>query len=371
MFCQVAQRKFSDLAFSIDNAAIERRMPYMCALELTYRCNLSCKHCYCNLEVSDRRRFGEMTTEEVLHLLDEIAGAGCFWLLLTGGEVLVRKDFWQIYLHAVKRGMLVNVFTNATLLDDDLAGRFAEYPPLSIDISLYGSTPMLHDSITAVPGSFKKTMEAIERLRRRKVKFSLKTILMTLNHIDLENMRSLSKSMDAEFRYDTMIAPRSDGGMSAAGYRLSADVMADLDLDEDWQACERIFDGFWGKIPESPLACGAGIFAFNINPYGILSPCTMFGSFQYPLGGTAFADAWKKLVNDYGKKSCGLAARECRACSMQLICANCPAWAELEAKALDKKVDYICEYAKTLEKKYFAKKEGNRNGKEALSETAD
>ena len=355
MFCYVAQRKFSDLSLSIDNAAIERSFPYMCCLELTYRCNLACCHCYCNLRINDKRKSDELSTEQIIRILDEAAHEGCFWLLLTGGEVLLREDFWDIYLHALKKGMLVDVFTNATLIDEAAAARFAEFPPLGIDISFYGSKPSLHDKITCVDGSFKKTMDGIEWLRRYKVKFSLKTILMTLNYADLAEMRVLSARLGAEFRYDTLVCPRTDGGMSPLKYRLSADLMADLDIDEDYEACEKIFAGFWNKKPDEALTCGAGVFAFNINPYGVLSPCTMFQSFQYPLEGVSFGDAWKRLVSDYDKSRNDFVASECRSCSMLLICPNCPAWDEIEAKSLNTKVDYICEYAKCLERKYFKK----------------
>jgi len=341
MFCHVAQRPFTDLSLSIDTAAIERRLPYMAALELTYRCNLACCHCYCNLRGNDRRRSDEMTTQEIFRLLDEMADAGCLWLLLTGGEVLVREDFMQIYLYAKKKGMLVEVFTNGTLIGEEAARIFAEFPPLGIDISVYGSHAALHDSITGVAGSFQKTMDGILRLRRKNVKFSLKTMLLTVNQADLGNIRALAAGVHAEFRYDTLITPRIDGGMTPAQYRLGPEALAGLDIDEDRQACENIFNGFWNKKPERPLMCGAGVFAFNINPYGVLSPCTMFQSFQYPLKGVPFLDAWNRLIKDYGEKCGDFFDPECRSCSMLLICSNCPAWSEMEAKALNRKVDYI------------------------------
>ncbi len=355
MFCYVAQRKFSDLFLSIDNAVIEKRLPYMCALELTYRCNQACCHCYCNLGTGDKRNADELTAREIKNILDETVDAGCLWLLLTGGEVLLREDFGEIYLYALKKGMFVEVFTNATLIDERAAALFAEFPPLGIDISLYGSNPLVHDKISGVAGSFKSAMDGMEWLKKYKVKFSLKTILMTLNLADLANMRALAKGLGAEFRYDTLICPRTDGGMSPVQYRLSPEQLAGLDLDEDYEACEQIFNGFWNKKPEGALSCGAGIFAFNINPYGVLSPCTMFGSFQYPLKQMPFVDSWKRLVADYDKRKDDLIARECRSCRMLFICSNCSAWSELEAKSFNKKVDYICEYAKILEKKYFEK----------------
>ncbi len=371
MFCYVTQRKFSDFALSIDNAAIERRLPYMCALELTYRCNQACRHCYCNLGVNDRRKSEELSTEEIKRILDEAAEAGCFWLLLTGGEVLVREDFWEVYFYALRKGLLVEIFTNGSLIDEAVAKRFSEFPPLGIDISIYGSNPSLHDMVTRVEGSFKNTMDGIEWLRKYKVKFSLKTILLTLNFSDLAGMRALAARLKVNFRFDTLVCPRTDGGMSPAQYRLSAEQMAGLDIDGDYEACEKVFSGFWNKKPDEALTCGAGVFAFNINPYGVLSLCTMFLSFQYPLKGVPFIEAWRRLVSEHDKKKDDFTALECRSCSMVFICSNCPAWSEIEAKSLHKKVDYICEYARNLERKYFQKKEEVEYAKKVLSETRD
>jgi radical SAM protein with 4Fe4S-binding SPASM domain len=371
MFCHVAEREFSDLSASIDSALIERHVPYMGALELTYRCNQACCHCYCNLGVNSGRRQDEMAPAEIFRILDEAADAGCFWLLLTGGEVLVREDFWEIYSHAIRRGMLVQVFTNATLIDEAAAARFAEFPPLGIDISIYGSCPSVHDRISRVDGSFEKMMRGIEWLKKYGVTFSLKTMLMTLNYADLENIRSLSRDIGAAFRYDTLLSPRIDGSALPVRYRLSADVMAGMDIRDDYESCKRVFNGFWNKKPDEALTCGAGVFAFNINPYGVLSPCTMFKSFQYPLAGVPFESAWKALVRDYNDRRGGLIAAECRSCSMLLICPNCPAWAEIEAGTMNMKVGYICEYGRSLEKKYFQTKEGAGYEKKVLSKTRD
>jgi len=288
MFCQVAQRKFSDFAGSLDTAAIEQRLPYIGAFELTYRCNLKCCHCYCNRTIADGCQAAELSAIEVKRILDEIADAGCLWLLLTGGEVLLREDFRDIYSYAIKKGMLVEVFTNASLIDDAVAGSFAELPPLGIDISIYGSYDTLHDRITGARGSFRKTMEGIERLQKYGVKFSLKTIVMNLNYADLDAMRALAARLGAEFRYDTLISPRIDGRTGPEHYRLAPETLASLDIDEDMESCEKIFNEFWNKKADEALMCGAGVFAFNINPYGVMSPCTMFRSFQYPIKDVCF-----------------------------------------------------------------------------------
>ncbi len=368
MFCRISQRKFSEFSSSLERAVMRDRVPYMGAFELTYRCNQACCHCYCNLGVNDRRRSDELTTAQIQRILDEMAASGCLWLLLTGGEVLLREDFPAIYLHALKAGMIVEVFTNATLIDDRTAALFAEFPPFGVGVTIYGSHRLPHDTITGVAGSFQKTMDGISQLKKNRVKFSLKTILMTLNYPDLKAMRALAGELGARFFFDTLISPRTDGSVAPAQYRLDVDRMVGLDIDEeqDFKDCEDVFGNFWKKSFEEALNCGAGAFAFNINPYGVLSPCTMFSSFQYPLRASSFGDAWKKMVVEYGNRQNDFIPDECRSCSMLLMCSRCAAWAETETGSVSKKVDYLCEYAKCLEKKFIEKKGRVTDGKKVL-----
>jgi hypothetical protein len=95
----------------------------------------------------------------------------------------------------------------------------------------------------------------------------------------------------------------------------------------------------------------------------------MFKSFQYPISGVPFERAWNELVRDYNIRRTDLIFPECSSCRMSLICSNCPAWSEIETGALNKKVEYICEYARCLEEKYFKQKEGSEHGEKTLSKT--
>src|SRR5712691_1939112 len=84
------------------------RIPIEGTLETTFRCNLRCAHCYVNEPVGARAiEARELPLERLLALVDEIADAGTLFLLITGGEVLVRPDFPRLYLHARSRGLLV------------------------------------------------------------------------------------------------------------------------------------------------------------------------------------------------------------------------------------------------------------------------
>jgi radical SAM protein with 4Fe4S-binding SPASM domain len=370
MFCHVAQRSYADFIGNIEHAALKDNMPYIGSLELTYRCNLACGHCYCNLPASDESKYTEFSTAQWRRVLDEASDAGCLWLLLTGGEVMMRPDLWDIHEHAIKRGMLVEVFTNGTLIDDTAARRFSDAPPVGIDISIYGSNPAVHDGVTRVKGSFDRTLSGIELLKKHKVGFSLKTMVLSVNLQDLENIRDMAKDLGVEHRFDTVLTARIDGKNDPDNLRLTAEEMASLDLEKDFESCDEIFKGFWSRPYGEDLACGAGVFAFNVSPYGILSPCTMYKSFQHAISDVPFRDAWKALIDEYLPRRREITPHKCISCSMVYICSQCPAAAEAATGKPDEVVGHLCRYAKRLEMEYFRKR-GAKDAKETVSETGD
>ena len=107
-------------AFSADlhGRQAGERVPLQVSIEVTRRCPLECLHCYNNLPMDDmdaRRR--ELSKEEHFRVLDELVEMGCFWILYTGGEIFARKDFLEIYTYAKKKGFLITLFTNGTIID--------------------------------------------------------------------------------------------------------------------------------------------------------------------------------------------------------------------------------------------------------------
>ncbi len=369
MLCSVSQRKFSELASSLERETTLKRLPYMVSMELTYRCNQNCCHCFCNLPFDDTKKTEELDTQQVKSILDDITAAGCLWLLFTGGEVLIREDFFDIYRYALKKGLMVEVFTNGSLISSDIARQFAEYSSLGIEITIYGASPEIHDAVTRVKGSFARTMQGIEQLLKYNVPFALKTILLTLNYGDLKNMRKLAADLKVDFKSDSLICPRKDSDNSPLRYRLTVEDAVALEfLDEkDVEIGKKIFSEFWGKGLDDMFICGGGINSFGIDPYGTLSPCTMFQSFQYSLKSMGFKEARQRLINDYGNG--GTVSDECRACRMVSLCPVCPAWKELESGGFKTKVDYLCQYSLGLEKKYFEKIKEGQDAKKDLSKT--
>jgi len=189
------------------NRQIEQeRIPLSGSIELTHRCNLRCIHCYLgppSAVQSIRQR--ELTTQQIMLLLDEITEAGCLFLLITGGEPLLRKDFPTIYTHAKQNGLIPTVFTNGTLIKDSLMDLFGELPPYSVEVSLYGATASVYENITGVKGSYARCMKGIQKLLSNNIRMQLKTMLMILNSHELSAMEKMARNFGVKFRLDAAL----------------------------------------------------------------------------------------------------------------------------------------------------------------------
>jgi radical SAM protein with 4Fe4S-binding SPASM domain len=318
------------------------RVPLNGSLELTFRCNLRCVHCY----IPDFSGRGEMTTAEIRRILDETADAGCLWMLLTGGEVLSRADFPEIYRHAKGRGMLLTVFTNGTLLNDRLADLFAEYPPLGVEITLYGMSDETYERTTGMPGRFRRVREAVERLHARRVKLTLKTVAMPGLVEELPAMRAWADSLGLPFRYDGTIHGRLDGSLQPVAARLSPSAVVRMDADDPerrahWQ---RFYDQFVRTTPKTDrlLSCGAGLQSFHVDPRGWLWSCEALPLDGYDLRNGSFLEGWNGIVGRVRERR---AAPEnvCVRCELKSLCDRCPATAILETGSPDGWIPHFCE----------------------------
>ena len=156
--------------------ALKLGIPLSVQLDLTYRCNEECVHCYL-----DHEDHGEMTTAEIKGLLDQLAQAGVFFLTLSGGEILLRKDFFEILEYARALLFSVKLKTNAVLIREQQAERIRSLGVEAVQISIYSHRPEVHDAITKVPGSLKRSLNAIRFLKARGLKVIVANVLMLQN----------------------------------------------------------------------------------------------------------------------------------------------------------------------------------------------
>jgi MoaA/NifB/PqqE/SkfB family radical SAM enzyme len=312
----------------------DQPVPWLVSSELTERCNLRCVHCYVNQPAGDdviHRRERPLT--EWQEALDQVAGVGTLWLLVTGGEPLLRPDFCDWYLYAKRKGLHIVLFTNGTLLTTELADFFAEYPPWETEITLYGATAETYERITGVSGSYARCRQGIDLLLERGLALNLKTVALTLNVHELPAMQRLADELGVRFRYDPMIQSRLDGDRRPLACRLSPEEIVALERQDtrrmqQWREfCRQ------SVIPadrKSLFKCGAGLHSFHLDPYGGLYPCLMTRWLRYDLR----RGSVRAAVRDFLPAVRGLTishGHPCGECDQLILCQNCPAWACREA----------------------------------------
>jgi MoaA/NifB/PqqE/SkfB family radical SAM enzyme len=285
---------------TVTSALGAHRVPVNATLETTYGCNLNCVHCFNPTHKATSR---ELSTAQLQHIIDGLAAVGTLSLALTGGEALTRPDLCELLAYAKAQGMLVTLFTNATLITPEIADRLAALELYRVDISSYGATAEAYESVTRVPGSFAKFVRGLELLLERHIPVRLKSIVVTLNAHELDAMRDFAESRGVHFEFLTDIQPKANGDAEPLAYRVTPKVATDLwesqvlrrntqgvareETSSELNSCDR------GK--ETLFQCACGQTSCGISPYGEMNLCVSYQLPQYDLLHGSVADGWEVL----------------------------------------------------------------------------
>jgi radical SAM protein with 4Fe4S-binding SPASM domain len=239
--------------------------------------------------------------------------------------------------------LLLFLFTNATLITPRLADFLAEWPPLGVEISIYGSLPETFEAVTRAPGSFAQCWQGIRLLQERGVSLTLKTMVMTLNRQEIWEMQNRAADLGVEFRFDPILTPRLDGSKQPCAFRLSPEEVVALDLGDEKRLQEwKIFLAKHRGPPEHPdylYQCGAGVNSFHLDPYGNLNICLMARQPAYSLKRGSFKEGWQKfLLKVRTQKTSG--HHPCGRCELFSLCVHCPGWAQGEQP--EEELAYLC-----------------------------
>ncbi len=330
-----------------------QRAPMQVSIEVTRRCPLECQHCYNNLPMGDQdARSREMTTEEHFRMLDELVEMGCFWLLYTGGEIFARKDFLEIYTYAKKKGFLITLFTNGTLINEKIADYLVEWPPFAIEITLYGRTKETYEALTQIPGSYDRCLRGIELLRERGLPLKLKTVATTINKHEIFAMKQFAEELlDVEFKCDGQINPRIDCSQSPLAVRLTPEEVVAIDMHFPMGVSEyRRLANHGLENPPSVEAskttyfCGGGINSFAVNAYGEMSICVISQQDTFDVRQAGLGQAWEHSLREV-RVSKRTRVTKCAECRIQSICGMCPANGEMENGDKESPVEFLCHAA--------------------------
>jgi len=331
-------------------------------LEVTARCNNHCRHCYTNLPAGDKTAKGnELTVKEIREVADEAVSLGVLWCLITGGEPLLRPDFAEIYLDLKRKGLLVSVFTNATLITKEHIELFRRYPPRDIEVTVYGVTEDTYERVTQRPGSFNSFTRGLDLLLGTGAKVRFKAMALRSNVAELPEIARFCRERTKDyFRFDPFLHLRFDRdavrNKEIGLERLSPVEIVKLErLDRKrFESLERgcdklIVPEFSSTVCNDLFRCGAGNDSFTVGYDGLFRLCSSLWhpDCVYDLKNGNLTDAWRNFVpmvrNMRSERKEFM--EKCGSCSIVNLCLWCPAHAHLETGEMDAPVDYFCEVA--------------------------
>lgn len=313
--------------------------------ELTYRCNLRCRHCYVTSTAGKK----ELSTNEVKTIFDQLVELWCFHLTLTGGEPLLRKDILALIDYARRKGLYIHLFTNATLITPPVADKLSELQLTSVEISFHSLKKERFDWFARKKGSYDRVRQAIELLQERKVKLALKINITKINFDEIKQLKGFVKDLQAIPEWATIIMPQSSGGKGNFSLRLNPDevleankILAEPKKEKEAVSTKEMHGdkNTEKRLPRNRLFhCGAGKKTFSITPFGEMKPCLGFPYAAYFILTGSLERGWK-MIGDYIESFKPSRKYQCFGCKVKDFCSSCPAKAELECGDMNCCPDY-------------------------------
>ena len=271
--------KMQVLDFATDKRTIweQNHQLYSVIFEITPKCNFNCVHCY----LHDHHASGELSYDEIIEIIDILYEKEVLFLTFTGGDIFTRKDFLDIYLYAKKKGFIIELYTNGALINDQIISTFKKYPPLLVDISLYGSCNETYKKVTGVSGAFDKVMHNIQALLDAGIRVSVKVPILNLYYAELPQMKAIAEKFHIPFRTGFEIFPSIDNDDSVQQFRVPLADSLRYEFEEFAQRPRTFGEDYDAEMvdlrKERPLfRCKLGRASCVIDYAGNMCPCMSF-----------------------------------------------------------------------------------------------
>ena len=322
------------------------RTPLVCTFEITPTCNLRCHFCYVAL---DPYRGPYLSTEQMFVVLDKLADAGVLILVLTGGEILSRRDFSEIYLYARRKGFLVTLFTNATLVTPKVAELLAANRPHDVEVSIYGADAAHYEGVTGIRGSFARFERGVALLQAAGIHPLMKHTVTNLTHDHVDAIRAWCTSRGLRHKFNLDVENRYTGGQQPSLYRIEPRGVR--------RVADDLHEARTGAKPPMPFAectapvssdgpaklyqCDAGRVAFFVDALGNASHCLTDREPSFSLLEMEWNEVWSRIGDWVGQEL--PADAPCSGCGLRGHCGNCPARARLATGDPYSKDPYYCD----------------------------
>lgn len=296
-------------------------------------------------------------------MAEQAAKAGTLSLLLTGGEVMLRPDFCEIYEAISKMGFLLTVYTNATMITDKIMDMFRKFPPHKIGVTMYGASNKTYHKLCGCTDGYDRFVDGVRRLSELPSLLDTRTTIVQDNYADLPAMQEFTKrefGPKKVLHISRNVCDTIRGGIARPKeVRLTPEQNMDLvfpglcNLKNQMQKDETILQAanslkpiLRHRIPKEGYLfsdCGAGITEYAINWAGRMYACEMITKGYTEPFEEGFLSAWNHLPEQY---PLSYPIQKCESCKYAGVCETCPANRLAETGDWFGIPDYACQEAK-------------------------
>ena len=292
-----------------------RKIPVGAHFELTPLCTLDCKMCYVHLSESEMYNRGRMLTcDEWIELARQAQQLGLLDVTLSGGEPLLRRDFFEIYSRLYNMGLTVGLITNATLIDEKTIELFKVMPPDSISVTLYGFSEETYEKVCRNGRAFSKALQGIRMIKEAGLNLGLQTTTIADNLCDIPQIRRFAEEINVPYRYLSCIGAFRECTLEKAK-ELDVSIQQMKEVESSIHEAEMP-----DQINEYGFSCGAGNNSFSIDWQGFMVPCTVVDFIKAEPLKIGVEEAWKKIVEESQKVPQLI---ECQCCKYRKHCNLC------------------------------------------------
>lgn len=339
--------KMQVLDFATDKRAIweKKHQLYSVIFEITPKCNFNCVHCY----LQGNHSSDELSYAEIIEIIDILYEKEVLFLTLTGGDIFTRKDFLDIYLYAKKKGFIIELYTNGALINEQIVSVFEKYPPLLVDISLYGSCEETYKKVTGVSGAFDKIIHNIKALLNAGIRVSMKAPVLSLYYSELPQIKAIADAFEIPFRTGFEIFLSIDNDDSVQQYSVPLTDSLKYEFAEFAKHPRTFGEDYDVELvdlqKERPLfRCKLGRASCAIDFDGKMCPCMSFRHVGRRLTRDNFEEIWTSF-SEYPKMKAS-PEYKCLNCKAYDFCDICPAMMEFVYGDLEHIDEHFCKSAK-------------------------
>jgi MoaA/NifB/PqqE/SkfB family radical SAM enzyme len=341
----------------LQRKAAQAGVPISGTFELTPRCNLSCRMCYIRMTPEEMKPYGrELTAQEWISLGEQATQSGMRFLLLTGGEPMLRPDFSEIYNAMSYMGLSISINTNGTMLSEQVRDLLERRPPSQLNVTLYGPREETYGTLCGNSHAFVKTMDTLRWARDLGILLNVNVTVTPWNMDQIIELEALAERENLLLRQTYYNFPPSRRNAKTDFSRIAPEDVGRMIAQREYrvQGAEKLagrascIEKSMQLLPESQspgisegegIRCYAGRSQFWIAWNGEMTPCGMLDVPKTAPLSEGFQSSWERIKQETAKiRLCP----DCVTCKERDTCFNCAAVVRTETGSYEGRPDYMC-----------------------------